>query len=110
MNDLERELRAMLDSDAQQAAGSTPPADLQRKVHRRQLRTVGGGAASVLAIAVATFLVIQAFPSSREPAQPPNPGSPRRSTVGAVTITYPSNWYLIELPAETLNEQDPPDG
>lgn len=104
MNDLERDLREVLDEDARRIpTPSSAPERLARSVHRRQSVFVGliglGAAAAVAGVVTgATMLVSQV--NDQEPA---GAGPTTTGTLDGVTITYPSAWHLIDPDRAGLN-------
>jgi hypothetical protein len=102
MNDLERDLRELFDSKVQDASISAEPAPrLVRRARRRQVATVAASVVLGLALVVASIAGISALTSSRPqptPVGPPEEQQGLRSvTVPHATLTYPSDWYLLEL-------------
>jgi hypothetical protein len=103
MNDLERDLREVLDEDARRVP--TPisaPEGLRRSVRRRQAVFVGlmglAGAAIVAGIvAGATLLPIESGPN------PAAQGPTTTGTLNGITITYPQAWSLIDPDEAGLN-------
>lgn len=104
MNDLEHDLREVLDEDARRVP--TPisaPGGLRRSVRRRQA-VFGGlmglaGAAVVAGIVVGatTLLSLQGGPS------PAAQGPTTTGTLNGITITYPQAWHLIDPDTAGLN-------
>lgn len=104
MNDLERDLRDLLDADAAEVRrGDRPPGDLVRRVRRRQagaLAAMGGIVAAIVVGAIALATVLPSG-SDREPTF-----AGRATTTGSingVTITYREDWSLIDPDVEGLN-------
>jgi hypothetical protein len=104
VNDLERDLREVLDEDARRAA--TPvsaPKGLRRSVRRRQAVFVGlmglAGAAVVAGIVAGatTLLSLQSGPN------PAAQGPTTTGTLNGITITYPQAWSLIDPDEAGLN-------
>jgi hypothetical protein len=108
VNDLERELREVLDEDARRVpTPSSAPERLARSVRRRQSVFVGliglGSAAVVAGVVVgATMLVSQV--SDQEPA---GEGPTTNGTLNGITIIYPQAWHLIDPDEAGLNGPDP---
>lgn len=98
MNDLERELRALLDEKAARAGAPMPDARLLRRARRRQLRTVLGGAVVAAAIASGAALALPAL-RPWHGTTPAEPVELIESTVNGITITHPEGWYVVD-PAE----------
>lgn len=104
MNDLERDLREVLDEEARRVP--TPisaPEGLRRSVRRRQAVFVGlmglAGAAVVAGIVAGatTLLSIESGPN------PANQGPTTTGTLNGITITYPRAWSLIDPDEAGLN-------
>jgi hypothetical protein len=96
MNDLERDLRALLDDKASAAGVSEPDARLLRRARRRQIGTVLAGALGVAAMLGGVVLVIWAFGPSRG-GTPADPLEPRvETTVNGVTVTHPESWKVVD--------------
>src|SRR5215211_3187328 len=103
MNDLEHDLRKVLDEDARRVP--TPisaPEGLRRSVRRRQ--AVFGGIVGLSALAIVAGIVVGAttllpIGSSR----PGGEGPTTTGTLNGITITYPSSWHLIDPDEAGLN-------
>jgi hypothetical protein len=103
VNDLERDLRKVLDEDARRVP--TPisaPEGLRRSVRRRQ--AVFGGAVALAGLAIVAGLVAGATTllpvgSSR----PAGEGPTTTGTLNGITITYPQAWSLIDPDEAGLN-------
>jgi hypothetical protein len=103
VNDLERDLRRVLDEDARRVP--TPisaPDGLRRSVRRRQ--AVFGGLVGLSALAIVAGIVAGATTllpvgSSR----PAGEGSTTTGTLNGITITYPQAWSLIDPDEAGLN-------
>jgi hypothetical protein len=102
MNDLEHDLRELLDTRARDASVSpTPSHAIVRRARRRQVATV---ATSVLlggALVIASIAGISALTSSKRESRPvgvpeEEPGQ-RSVALPRATLTYPSDWYLLDL-------------
>ena len=103
MNDLEHDLREVLDEDARRVP--TPisaPKGLRRSVRRRQ--AVVGGVVGLSALAVVAGIVAGAttlLPVGS--SQPAGEGPTRTGTLNGITITYPQAWSLIDPDEAGLN-------
>ena len=108
MNDLERELREVLDEDARRVpTPSAPPERLARSVRRRQsvfVGLVGLAAAAVIAGIVAGATTLLSLESGPKPAAL---GPTTNGTLNGITITYPEGWHLIDPDEAGLNGPDP---
>jgi hypothetical protein len=96
MNDLERDLRTLLDEKAARAGAPMPDARLLRRARRRQLGTVLGGAAAALAVVAGAVVAVSAFaPSDRR--TPAEPGDRLVTTTeNGIAIQHPENWYVVD--------------
>ena len=104
MNDLERDLRAVLDEDARRVP--TPvlaPEGLRRSARRRQV--VFGGVVGLAGVAIVAGVVAGAslLLPLRYDAQPAGEGAKTTTTLNGITITYPQAWDLIDPDAAGLN-------
>jgi hypothetical protein len=103
VNDLERDLRKVLDEDARHVP--TPisaPEGLRRSVRRRQ--AVFGGVVGLSALAIVAAIVAGA--TTLLPVRSSQPGGEGQTTTGTlngITITYPSSWHLIDPDEAGLN-------
>jgi hypothetical protein len=103
VNDLERDLRKVLDEDARRVP--TPisaPEGLRRSVRRRQ--AVFGGLVGLSALAIVAGIVAGA--TTLLPVRSSQPGGEGPTTTGTlngITITYPSSWHLIDPDVVGLN-------
>jgi hypothetical protein len=103
VNDLEHDLREVLDEDARRVP--TPisaPEGLRRSVRRRQ--AVVGGVVGLSALAVVAGIVAGAttlLPVGS--SQPASEGPTTTGTLNGITITYPQAWSLIDPDEAGLN-------
>lgn len=96
MNDLERDLRTLLDGKASAAGVPEPDARLLRRARRRQMGTVLAGALGVAVILGGVVVAVWAFGPSRG-AAPADPLEPRvQTTVNGVTVTHPESWTVLD--------------
>ncbi|MET0801057.1 MAG: hypothetical protein ABWZ53_07815 [Actinomycetota bacterium] len=104
MNDVERDLRELLERKAGSVGTVAPglPETVRKRGRLRQLATATIGAFTVAAIALASFAGLQAIDQARPIV--PEPGGPRTTeyetfertaTIENLTITSPSDWYLV---------------
>jgi hypothetical protein len=104
VNDLERDLRDVLDEDARRVPTPTSAPDgLRRSARRRQV--VFGGAVALAGLAVVAGIVAGAttllsLPSGPQPAAQ---GPTTTGTMNGITITYPQAWHLIDPDEAALN-------
>ena len=96
MNDLERDVRGLLDDDASRAPLVTSPPDrLRTRVRRRQLRTAVAGGTAFLVVAGIVGAATWVGLSEREAIPAGNDG-PMRVTVDRFTIDVPSGWIALD--------------
>jgi hypothetical protein len=117
VNDLERDLRELLESKAGDAAPTTAPSPrVLRRARRRQVGTVFTTLVVVAAVIVGSVAAIQTVlrkdPSTPEPATPPVlPEAPPGFSSAALpfaSIAYPHDWYLLDTsPLEPLGVAQP---
>jgi hypothetical protein len=104
VNDLEHDLREVLDDDARRVPTPTSaPEGFRRSVRRRQ--AVFGGVIALSALAVVAGIVAGAttllsFQSGPNPAAQ---GPTTTGTLNGITITYPRAWHLIDPDTAGLN-------
>lgn len=106
MNDLERELRELLDERSRESrVGMRPAPKVLRRARRRQVWTVLGTVATVVAVVGGSIAGVSALVGEEREPIVTTPGSTqtRTSTVYGVTITYPEDWYLVQL-SERIDE------
>jgi hypothetical protein len=105
VNDLERDLRELLESKAGDAAPTTAPTPrVLRRARRRQVGTVITTLVVVAAVIVGSVAALQAVlrkdPSTPQPATPPVlPEAPPGFSSAALpfaSIAYPHDWYLLD--------------
>ena len=103
MNDLERDLREVLDEDARSVPTAiSAPEGLRRSVRRRQ--AVFGGLIALSALAIVAGVVVGT--SMLLPARSNRPagvGPATTGTLNGITITYPQAWSLIDPDKAGLN-------
>ncbi|MGZ8598438.1 MAG: hypothetical protein ACXWXB_09590 [Actinomycetota bacterium] len=105
MNDLERRVKAALDADAAKAPHvAAPPGSLRRRVRRRQVGRSAVVALTVTAVALVAFVGYRALErgldDGRVAVDDPWAGYDvyeRTATISSVTITSPSDLYLVRL-------------
>ena len=109
MNDLERDLRDVLDEDARRVPTPTSaPEGLRRSVRRQQ--AVFGSVVGLSALAIVAGIAAGAtllLPFESEPQPGVEGGELRTGTLNGIMITYPTAWYLIDPDAAGLNGPDP---
>jgi hypothetical protein len=89
MNDLERDLRTLLDERASTAGTPVPDARLVRRARRRQVGTALTGALAAAALVGGVALAMWAFGPSRE-GMPADRLEPLvDTTVNGVAVTHP---------------------
>jgi len=108
VNDLERDLRNVLDEDARRVPTPTSaPEGLRRSVRRRQ--AVFGSVVGLSALAIVAGIVAGAtmlLPIESEP-RPGVQGGERTGTLNGIMITYPNAWNLIDPDEAGLNGPGP---
>ena len=108
MNDLERDLRNVLDEDAQRVPTPTSaPEGLRRSVRRRQAvfgSVVGLSALAIVAGIVAGATMLLPF---RSDTQPVGEGPKTTGTLNGIMITYPAAWNLVDPDEAGLNGPGP---
>ena len=105
MNDVERELRELFDRKAGSVGTVAPrlPEPVRGRGRRRQLGTATLGALTVVAVGLVSFAGLRAIDDQRDrgPVVVDDPWSgyevfERTAAVHALTITSPSDWYLVD--------------
>jgi hypothetical protein len=96
--DLEREVRGLLEERASESRIHVEPQrSVVRRARRRQIGTVGGAAATAVAVVAALGLVVAAL--GRSPTTPATeqiePSPVKTVHLPDVTMSYPANWYLL---------------
>jgi hypothetical protein len=104
VNDLERELRDVLDEDARRVATpASAPDGLRRSARRRQ--AMFGGTVALAGLAVVAGIVVGATTllSMESGPEPAALGQQTTGTLNGITITYPQSWHLIDPDTAGLN-------
>ncbi len=104
MNDLEHDLREVLDEDARRVpTPASAPEGLRRSARRRQ--ALFGGAVALAGLAVVAGIVVGASTLlSMESGPEPAALAPQTTgTLNGITITYPQSWHLIDPDTAGLN-------
>jgi hypothetical protein len=104
VNDLERDLRGVLDEDARRVpTPASAPEGLRRSARRRQ--ALFGGAVALTGVAVVAGIVVGATTllSMESGPEPAALGPPTTGTLNGITITYPQSWHLIDPDTAGLN-------
>jgi hypothetical protein len=96
MNDLEHDLRTLLQDKAAGAGTPEPSPPVLRRARWRQLGTVLGGIAVAAAVAGgAIFAITELGPADRHaPADSREPVID--TTVNGITISHPESWYVVD--------------
>lgn len=104
MNDVERELREMLEHKAASVGGVAPrlPESVRTRSRRRQGAVATVGAVTLAAVALVSFAGLRALDLGSNDARVPGSDRSdryevfeRTATIETVTITSPSDWYLV---------------
>lgn len=104
MNDVERELRELLERKAGSVGGVAPrlPEAVRKRGRRRQASTAMIGAFTVAAVALVSFAGLRSIDrvdgDGRVPVDDPWAGYEvfeRTATIETITITTSSDWYLV---------------
>lgn len=99
MNELELEMRRMLDERSHDArTGGAPAAGVLRRARGRQARTIVGTIGVVVAVAAGSIVGLRAFadrPAGTTLGTTVEPSGSRTSELPYVTISYPADWYLV---------------
>jgi hypothetical protein len=97
-NDLDREVRDLLDERAA-SAGAPPPfgRSVRRRVRGRQSLTAAGAAVVVAVVALPFVIVPSLLDSDDRKGDTALPVESVTSTVYGVSITYPTDWTLLQL-------------
>lgn len=106
MNDLERDLRTLLDAKSGQAPTvSTPPGGLVRRARTRQVRTALVAGLAAVALVVGSVVGIREFVTTdgTRPADQPT----ETTTMNGVSITHPTDWVVIDPDEAGLNGAGP---
>src|SRR5262245_10367878 len=104
MNDLERDLRELLDEDARRV--STPvaaPEGLRRSARRRQVLFAGAVGLATVAIVAGVVAGASLLLPLQNDGQPAVEGPKTTGTLNGITITYPQSWHLIDPDTAGLN-------
>src|SRR5262245_4078469 len=104
MNDLERDLRELLDEDARRV--STPvaaPEGLRRSARRRQVLFAGAVGLATVAIVAGVVAGASLLLPLQNDGQPAVEGPKTTGTLNGITITYPQAWHLIDPDTAALN-------
>ena len=104
MNDVERELRDMLERKAGSVGGVAPrlPETVRKRGRRRQAGTTAIGAFTVAAVALVSFAGLRSIDFGSNDARVPGGDRSdryevfeRTAIIETITLTSPSNWYLV---------------
>jgi hypothetical protein len=95
MNDVERELRELLNEKAREATGApTAPREVLRRGRRRQVGTVL--VAGLLALAAVAGSVAALRPLLRDDSVVVGDAPTTTRTINGVTISYPEGWFAAD--------------
>jgi len=105
VNDLERDLRELLDDDARRVSTPvTSPEGLHRSARRRQALFAGvvglAGVAIVAGVVAGASLLL---PLQNDGPKPVGQGPTTTGTMNGITIRYPESWNLIDPDTAGLN-------
>ncbi len=104
MNDVERELRELLERKAGSVGGVAPrlPEAVRKRGRRRQAGTAAIGAFTVAAVALVSFAGLRSIDRGANSTRIPGGDQSdryeifeRTATIETITIASPSDWYLV---------------
>jgi len=100
MNDLEHELRELLESKSRDARVDPVPArEVLRRARLRQAGVAVGSAAIAAVVMIGAIAGLQAFlgPTRSDPIVTSVDPTPATKLPAGVTVTYPRDWVLVDL-------------
>lgn len=105
MNDLERDIRELLDEEVRSAPQPHERAGALRRTRRRQGTVVAGGALAAVALVAASLLGLRAIERADDPTFGDQPIV--ATDINGITISHPEGWYVVDPDETGLNGPDP---
>src|SRR5688500_10585554 len=105
MNDLEHDIRELLDEEVRSAPPPHESGAVVRRTRRRQGAVIAGGALAAVALVAGSFAGVRAIDRAEAPTSRAQPTvSP---SVNAITLSHPEGSYVIDPDEAELNGTDP---
>lgn len=105
MNDLERDIRDLLDEKVRSAPAPHESTDALRRTRRRQGAVIAGGALVAVALVAGSFAGLRLIDRADDPTFADQPIV--STSVNGITISHPEGWYVVDPDEAGLNGSDP---
>ncbi len=105
MNDLERDIRDLLDEEVRSAPPPHGAGGAVRRTRRRQGAVIAGGALAVVALVAASLVVLRAIDRTEPPTFGDQPTVD--TSINGITVSHPEGWYVVDPDEAGLNGPDP---
>jgi hypothetical protein len=105
MNDLERDIRDLLDEEVRSAPQPHERTGTLRKTRRRQGAVILGGALVAVALVAGSFAGLRLIDRADDPTFGDQPIV--TTSVNGITMSHPEGWYVVDPDEAGLNGSDP---
>jgi hypothetical protein len=105
MNDLERDIRDVLDEEVRSAPAPHERTGALRKTRRRQGAVIFGGALVAVALVAGSFAGLRLVDRADDPTFGDQPTV--STSVNGITMSHPEGWYVVDPDEAGLNGTDP---
>ena len=105
MNDLERDIRDLLDEEVRSAPPPHESTGALRRTRRRQGAVIAGGALAAVALVAGSFAGLRLIDRADDPTFGDQPIV--TTSVNGVTMSHPEGWYVVDPDDAGLNGSDP---
>jgi hypothetical protein len=105
MNDLERDIRELLEEELRSAPQPHERTVAVRRTRRRQGTVIAGGALATVALVAASLRGLRAIERADDPTFGDQPTV--ATNINGITISHPEGWYVIDPDEAGMNGPDP---
>lgn len=105
MNDLERDIRELLDEEVRSAPQPHERTAAVRRTRRRQGTVIAGGALAAVALVAASLMGLRAIERADDPTFGDQPTV--ATNINGITISHPEGWYVVDPDEAGMNGPNP---
>lgn len=105
MNDLERDIRDLLNEEVRSAPQPHERTAALQRTRRRQGAVVAGGALAAVALVAASLMGLRAIDRTGPPTFGNQPTV--NTSINGITMSHPEGWYVVDPDVAGLNGPDP---
>src|SRR5688572_4361186 len=105
MNDLERDIRELLEEQVRSAPPPHERSAALRRTRRRQGAVIAGGALVAVALVAASLAGLRVIDRAEDPTFGDQPTI--STSVNGITVSHPEDWYVVDPDDAGLSGTDP---